>query len=46
MEIKEILKKVDHTLLKQDATWEQIKQICDEGIEYSIQVCVYSTFFC
>ena len=42
MEIKEILKKVDHTLLKQDATWEQIKQICDEGIEYSTA----SVFFC
>ena len=41
MEIKEILKKVDHTLLKQDATWEQIKQICDEGIEYSTaSVCI------
>lgn len=45
MEIKEILKKVDHTLLKQDATWEQIKQICDEGIEYSTaSVCIPPSF--
>ncbi|MFR8739041.1 MAG: deoxyribose-phosphate aldolase, partial [Eubacterium sp.] len=45
MEIKEILKKVDHTLLMQDATWEQIKQICDEGIEYSTaSVCIPPSF--
>ena len=45
MEIKEILKKGDHTLLKQDATWEQIKQICDEGIEYSTaSVCIPPSF--
>ena len=45
MDIKEILKKVDHTLLKQDATWEQIKQICDEGIEYSTaSVCIPPSF--
>ncbi len=29
----EILAKVDHTLLKQDSTWEQIKVICDEATE-------------
>ncbi len=45
MEIREILKKVDHTLLKQDATWKQIKQICDEGIEYSTaSVCIPPSF--
>jgi len=27
MDVKEILKHVDHTLLKQTATWEDIKQI-------------------
>ena len=27
MEIKEILSKVDHTLLAQGATWEEIKAI-------------------
>ena len=32
MEIKEILSKVDHTLLKPESTWEQIKEICDDGI--------------
>ena len=45
MEIKDILKKVDHTLLKQDATWEQIKQVCDEGIKYSTaSVCIPPCF--
>ena len=30
---EEILSKVDHTLLKQNATWQQIKDILDEGIK-------------
>ena len=34
MELHEILAHVDHTLLKQDATWEQIQTIVDEGMEY------------
>ena len=34
MEIKNILNKVDHTLLKQTATWEDIKAILDDAIKY------------
>lgn len=34
MEAKEILAKVDHTLLKQTATWEDIKRICEEAKTY------------
>lgn len=34
MEKKEILKMVDHTLLKQTATWEEIRQILDDAMEY------------
>ena len=34
MEIKDILSKVDHTLLDRCATWESIKQILDDGIKY------------
>ena len=34
MEMKEILSKVDHTLLSQSATWEQIRAICDDGMKY------------
>ena len=41
MEIKEIMKHVDHTLLTQTATWEEIRQICDDGIRYgTASVCI------
>ena len=41
MEVKEILKHVDHTLLTQTATWEEIKQICDDAIAYgTASVCI------
>ncbi len=41
MEIKEILKHVDHTLLTQTATWEEIRRICDDGIKYqTASVCI------
>ena len=40
-EIKQILAVVDHTNLKVDATREDIKAICDEGIEYeTASVCI------
>lgn len=45
MNKQEILSKVDHTLLKQTATWEQIKEICDEGAEYqTASVCIPPCF--
>ena len=34
MEKTEILAKVDHTLLAPEATWEQIRLICDQGMRY------------
>ena len=38
---KEILSMVDHTLLLQTATWEQIQAICDDGIKYeTASVCI------
>lgn len=41
MEISEILSKVDHTLLKQECTWEDIKKICDDGIKYNTaSICI------
>ena len=41
MERKQILKHIDHTLLKAVATWEDIKVLCDEAIEYgTASVCV------
>ncbi len=41
MDKKEILSKVDHTLLAQGAAWEEIKEICDDGIKYGCaSVCI------
>lgn len=41
MDKQGVLKKVDHTLLKQSATWEQIKKLCTDGIEYgTASVCI------
>ena len=45
MEYKELLKYVDHTYLKQDATWNDIKTICDDGIKYNVaSVCIPPSF--
>ena len=36
---------VDHTLLKQESTWEQIKEICDDGMRYeTASVCIPPAF--
>lgn len=41
MQTNEILKHVDHTLLLQGATWEEIRQICDDGVKYqTASVCI------
>ena len=38
---EQLLAVVDHTLLKADATWPQIKQLCDEAIEnHTASVCI------
>ena len=45
MEIKEIMSHVDHTLLTQTATWEEIRQICDDAIAYqTASVCIPPSF--
>lgn len=36
MDKKEVLSKVDHTLLAQVATWEDIKQILDDAMKYEV----------
>ena len=42
---KEILNKVDHTLLTQTATWEEIKQILDDGIKYGVaSACIPASY--
>ena len=41
MDLKDILSKVDHTLLAQTATWEEIRAVCDDGIRYGCaSVCI------
>ena len=41
MDVKEILKHVDHTLLLQPSTWEEIRQICDDAVKYgTASVCI------
>ena len=41
MDKKEIFKTVDHTLLTQTATWQEIKQICDDALAYqTASVCI------
>lgn len=41
MNIEEILSRVDHTLLTQGATWEEIKQICDDAAAFhTASVCI------
>ena len=41
MDQKEILGRVDHTLLAPTATWEQVKAVCDEGRQFgTASVCI------
>ena len=45
MELKKILSCVDHTYLKQNATWEDVKKTCDEGMEFkTASVCIPPSF--
>lgn len=42
---EEILSKVDHTLLTQTATWDEIKAICDDAVTYgTASVCIPPRF--
>ena len=41
MELRDILSKVDHTLLRQTATWEEIRVLCDDGVRCgTASVCI------
>ena len=45
MNKKEIIATIDHTLLKQAATWEQIRDLCMEGMESgTASVCIPPSF--
>lgn len=45
MDKKEILKYVDHTLLTQTATWEEIRQILDDAMKYeTASACIPASY--
>ena len=45
MDIKEILSKCDHTLLSPTATWDEIRELCDDAIEFGCaSVCIPGSF--
>ena len=42
---EEMLSKVDHTLLKPEATWPQIQKICDEALEnHCASICINTCY--
>ena len=41
MNEKEILRHADHTLLSQEAVWDEIRQVCDDAVKYdTASVCI------
>ncbi len=45
MDVETILAACDHTALSQDATWEDIRRLCDDGIRYrTATVCIPPSF--
>lgn len=45
MDIKDLLSKVDHTLLAQTATWDEIRVLCDDAVRYgTASVCIPPSF--
>ncbi len=41
MKREEILRRVDHTLLEQEAVWEEIRALCDDAVAYGVaSVCI------
>ncbi len=45
MDTQKILSTVDHTLLSPEATWNEIKKICDDGIKYKVaSACIPASY--
>lgn len=45
MNVQDILSRCDHTLLKQESTWPQIKEVCEDGLAYrTASVCIPPSF--
>ena len=45
MKAQEILSHVDHTLLKQTATWEDVRKVCEEAAKYHTATVMVSSSF-
>ena len=44
-DVKEVLSRVDHTLLRPDATWEEVRRLCDEAMYFeTASVCIPPTY--
>ena len=45
MQLREITSRVDHTLLAPESTWPQIRQLCDEAVQFrTASVCIPPSF--
>ena len=45
MDVKDILRRCDHTLLAQGATWAEIRALCDDGVRYGCaSVCIPASY--
>ena len=45
MDVKDILRRCDHTLLSQGATWAEIRALCDDGVKYGCaSVCIPTSY--
>ena len=45
MDVKDILRRCDHTLLSQGATWAEIRALCDDGVKYGCaSVCIPASY--
>lgn len=45
MDLKKILNCCDHTLLKPECTWEQIREVCDDGMKFHCaSVCIPAAY--
>ena len=45
MDVKDILRRCDHTLLTQGATWAEIRALCDDGVKYGCaSVCIPASY--
>ena len=45
MDVQDLSKRIDHTLLRADASWQEIKKLCDEALRFkTATVCIPPSF--